>query len=130
MSLSRKKKILIVEDDPDNAVILSELLSRYTIDIASRGQIALDKAEFNTPDLILLDIMMPEMDGFEVARRLKRNPLTDNIPIIFITAKTDAKSFIQGFDIGGEDYIMKPYDPHLVLKIVKAKLMEGKDEKK
>jgi DNA-binding response OmpR family regulator len=124
MSISRKKKILIVEDDPDNAAILSELLSRYTIDIAISGQIALDKAEFNTPDLILLDIMMPEMDGFEVARRLKRNPQTDKIPIIFVTAKTDAKSFIEGFEIGGDDYIMKPYDPHLVLKLVKNKLSE------
>ena len=74
--------------------------------------------------------MMPEMDGFEVARRLKRNPLTDNIPIIFITAKTDAGSFIEGFDIGGEDYIMKPYDPHLVLKIVKNKLADIDNQKK
>jgi putative two-component system response regulator len=119
------KKILVVEDDPDNAVILTELLSMYKTDIAISGQIALEKAEQYSPDLILLDIMMPEMDGFETARLLKDNPLTADIPIIFVTAKTDAKSFIEGFDVGGDDYIMKPYDPHVVLRTVKNRLEEG-----
>ena len=106
---------------------MNELLSMYKTDIAISGQMALDRAEKYTPDLILLDIMMPEMDGIETARRLKDNPLTADIPIIFITAKTDAQSFIEGFDVGGDDYIMKPYDPHVVLRTVKNRLEAGPD---
>jgi putative two-component system response regulator len=116
------KKILIVEDDPDNAQILYELLSMYQRDIAVSGKIAIEKAKKNQPDLILMDVMMPEMDGFECAKRLKSNPATFKIPIIFVTAKTDVRSFVEGFDVGGDDYIMKPYDPHLVLLAVKNKL--------
>lgn len=120
-----KKKILIVEDEPDNAYILSELLSMYNRDIAVSGFAALEKVAEDIPDLILMDVMMPEMDGFETAKKIKENPHFAKIPIIFVTAKTDVNSFVEGFDIGGDDYIMKPYDPHVVLRAVKTRLIQA-----
>ena len=117
-----EKKILIVDDQPDNIVILKRHLKMYTCDIAINGESAIILAENNKPDLILLDVMMPGMDGFSVAKQLKENPETADIPIIFVTAKTDVKSFIEGFDLGADDYIMKPYDPKLVLQVVHSKL--------
>lgn len=116
------KTILIVDDDPSNLAILYEILTMYDRLTASDGKLALELAENNQPDLILLDIMMPDMDGFEVAKRLKVNPKTTKIPIIFVTAKTDIKSFVEGFDVGGDDYIMKPYDAITIQLIVKEKL--------
>ena len=118
-----EKKILIVDDQPDNIIILKRHLSMYNCDTAINGQTALILAENNKPDLILLDIMMPEMDGITVAKRLKDNPETSHIPIVFVTAKTDVKSFIEGFEVGGDEYIMKPYDPKVVLQVVNSKLI-------
>jgi putative two-component system response regulator len=122
MSDLNEKKILIVDDQPDNLKILQRQLKMYNSDIASNGGDALRLAEENKPDLILLDVMMPEMDGFSVAKKLKSNPETASIPIIFITAKTDVGSFIEGFDLGADEYIMKPYDPNVVRQVVKNKL--------
>lgn len=119
---SSEKKILIVDDQPDNIIILKRHLSMYKSDTAINGETALILAETNKPDLILLDVMMPGMDGFTVAKRLKENPETADIPIIFVTAKTDVKSFVEGFDIGADEYVMKPYDPKLVRQIVDSKL--------
>jgi len=116
------KTILIVDDDPYNLAILYELLTMYDRITAKSGELALELAEKNKPDLILLDIMMPVMDGITVAKKLKENPLTADIPIIFVTAKTDVKSFIEGFDVGGDDYIMKPYDAISLQLIVNNKL--------
>ena len=122
MEENKKKTILIVDDTPENVDILNELLSEYNRKVAVSGRMALKAAEKTLPDLILLDIMMPEMDGFETARQLKANPVTNQIPIIFISAKTDVNSFVEGFEIGAEDYIMKPFDPNVVLSVVKSKL--------
>ena len=122
MSTSSEKTILIVDDEPYNLAILNELLKKYNTITADNGEDALMYAEKNLPDLILLDIMMPEIDGFVVAKRLKLNPLTAKIPIIFVTAKSDVKSFIEGFDVGGDDYITKPYKPKHVLQIVENHL--------
>lgn len=119
MGRKTDKTVLIVDDTPENISILAELLSEYNIKIATNGKKALeivDKAE--VIDLILLDVMMPEMNGFEVAKNLKKNPLKKHIPIFFITASTDSKSFIEGFESGGEEYISKPFDPDQVLRIV------------
>ena len=127
MTDSIQKTILIVDDEPDNAAILREVLSTYNREIALSGESALIQVEKYKPDLILLDVMMPDMDGFTVAKRLKENPETADIPIIFVTAKTDVKSFIKGFDVGADDYIMKPYDPKVVQQIVKDKLRTPED---
>ena len=131
MSDISEKRILIVDDQPDNLKILQRQLKMYKSDLASNGEQALKLAVQIKPDLILLDVMMPEMDGFTVAKKLKGNPTTASIPIIFVTAKTDVSSFIEGFELGADEYIMKPYDPNVVRQVVKNKLepaMENDDE--
>ena len=122
VSVPSEKTILIVDDTPENVDILNELLSDYNRKVAINGKMAVKVAEKTKPDLILLDVMMPEMDGFEAAKILKANPATSEIPVVFVTAKTDVNSFVAGFEIGAEDYIMKPFDPKVVLSAVKRKL--------
>jgi DNA-binding NtrC family response regulator len=104
-------KILIVDDVPDNLNLLSKNLESrgYRIIAVPSGVIALQVVEKTQPDLILLDIIMPEMDGFETCRRLKANPTTANIPVIFITARDEMSSVVEGFHVGGVDYITKPF---------------------
>jgi diguanylate cyclase (GGDEF)-like protein/PAS domain S-box-containing protein len=107
----KKPLILIVDDVPLNVSILSDaLIDNYQIKVASSGQTALNIAQRQPlPDLILLDVMMPEMDGFEVCRRLKNNELTAKIPVIFVTAKDSEVDEMDGFEIGAIDYISKPF---------------------
>ncbi len=122
------KTILIVDDIAENIVVLGELLSDYQLKVATTGDKALKLVESNKQgiDLVLLDVMMPGIDGFEVAKRLKANEATSEIPIIFVTAKTDVDSFIKGFDIGVEEYIMKPFDPDVIKAIVAKALVKKK----
>jgi len=102
--------ILVVDDTETNIDILVDLLDeKYDIVVATSGERALKITEKKNIDLILLDILMPEMDGFETCIKLKENKKTKNIPIIFITAKTDEASIEKGYDIGGIDYITKPF---------------------
>lgn len=103
-------KILLVDDYPLNNSLLARSLPGYKIAMASGGQDALDMVEMEAPDLILLDITMPGIDGFEVCRRLKNQPGTRDIPIIFLTGLDDSASITQGFKLGGVDYITKPID--------------------
>ncbi|MEW6672843.1 MAG: response regulator [Thermodesulfobacteriota bacterium] len=105
--------ILIVDDHRLNIDLLEGILSTngYTIDSAMRGEEALEKIIANPPDLILLDVMMPKMDGYEVCRNLRSNKTIPYIPIIFITAsELEQKSVIEGLDAGGDDYVRKPFD--------------------
>lgn len=104
-------KILIVDDVASNILLLKVLLSdeRYKIITAVNGDEALIQASTETPDLILLDIMMPDMDGYEVTRRLKMNPETAEIPIIFLTALNATNDIVKGFQMGGNDFISKPF---------------------
>ena len=106
------EKILIVDDVSKNIQMLGNILShkKYQIAYAQNGEQALDICNHQTFDLILLDIMMPGLDGYQVCERLKSNPKTKEIPIIFLTAKTDMDSIIKGFEIGGNDYITKPFN--------------------
>jgi len=107
-----KPTIMIVDDQPVNIQVLGKRLEMedYTTMVAMNGKTALEMVNERKPDLILLDIMMPEMSGFEVCERLKRNPETQTIPIIFITAKTDPEDIVKGFTLGAVDYVSKPFN--------------------
>jgi len=104
-------KILIVDDVPKNIQVAANILQKdnYHMAFAPDGQTAIAQTEANRFDLILLDIMMPNMDGFEVCRRIRRNPANREIPIIFLTAKNDSESIVQGFELGAMDYLTKPF---------------------
>jgi PAS domain S-box-containing protein len=119
-----KPTVLIVEDSPDDLTLISGLLKDlYNIKIATNGKQALKVALRGTPpDIILLDIMMPVMDGYETCRHLKADPETLNIPVIFLTSKTELEDEIKGFELGAVDYITKPISPPVVLARVKTHL--------
>jgi two-component system sensor histidine kinase/response regulator len=104
--------ILIVDDVPLNLQMLGGLLQSkgYEVAPASSGAIALEMAQTQTPDLILLDIQMPEMDGFKVCKLLKENPVTKDIPVIFLTAFVETEDIVRGFELGAVDYISKPFN--------------------
>ena len=121
--MEQKATILAVDDEKINLNIIIDLLGdTYDVVVARSGEKALKQIEKREIDLILLDIMMPEMDGYEVCKILKANPETADIPILFITAKTDDESIVKGFEIGGVDYITKPFRPIELLARVKTHL--------
>ncbi len=117
-----KATILIVDDTPDNISVLANILSTYNIKAANNGAKALEIASRFRPDIILLDIMMPEMDGYTVCTRLKRDLRTKDIPVIFVTAMDDVTDEARGFELGAVDYITKPVSPPVVLARVKTHL--------
>ncbi|MBD2488593.1 sensor histidine kinase [Aulosira sp. FACHB-615] len=116
--------ILIVDDNPTNLSVLSEALAGegWRFRVAVDGESAIAQAERNQPELILLDVQMPGIDGFETCRRLKANPVTQNIPIIFTTALADTESKIHGFSLGAVDYIPKPFAQAEVIARVRVHL--------
>ncbi len=118
------EKILIIDDDVDTLKLVGLMLQKqgYVIVAANNGPQGLDLAEREIPDLILLDVMMPEMDGYEVAKRLRANPLTANIPILMFTAKTQLDDKVTGFEAGADDYLTKPTHPTELSAHVKALL--------
>lgn len=109
--------VLIVDDTPNNISILFDVLtkSNYKVLVATDGKSALEQAAYAQPDLILLDVMMPGMSGFETCRQLKTLPKTQGIPVIFMTAVTETISKVNGFNMGAVDYITKPFEIHEVL---------------
>jgi PleD family two-component response regulator len=111
--LKEKASILIVDDTPDNLTLLSHIfMDSYRVQLAQNGAKALQICQSDAPpDLILLDIMMPEIDGFEVAEQLRSHPTSENIPIIFVTAMTDDAARIKGMELGAVDFVTKPVDP-------------------
>ena len=119
-----KQTILVVDDASENIDVLSAVLRpEYKVKVALSGERALKIAIGDSrPDMILLDIMMPEMDGYEVCQLLKSNPITQNIPIIFITAKSQEEDERKGLELGAEDYITKPISPAIVLARVRTHL--------
>lgn len=116
--------ILIVDDTPENLKLLSGMLSAagYKVHLAPSGKLALRFIESNLPDLILLDIMMPQMDGYEVCQQLKGYDKTANIPVIFISALQEAIDKVKAFSIGGVDYITKPFQQQEVLARIENQL--------
>ncbi len=117
-----KSKILIVDDNPGNIDFLLELLNAYEVRVVTDGKGALDMVRKGKPDLILMDVGMPGIDGFETCIFIKSNPETEDIPVIFLSAKTDSESIIKAFDVGGVDYITKPYRAKEVLVRIQTQL--------
>ena len=117
VSSTGERIVLVVDDIPDNLALLYDALdeSGYTVLVATHGESALQKARQARPDVILLDAMMPGMDGFEVARRLKADPTTQHIPIVFMTGLTETEHVVAAFAAGGTDYVTKPIRPPEVL---------------
>ena len=131
----QKKTVLLVDDAPANIQIVNSILKDlYKIRIATSGAKALELAKVTPlPDLILLDVMMPEMDGYEVCTQLKLDPLTQDIPVIFLTGQTEVEGETRGFAVGAVDYIHKPFSPavvkarvhtHLVLRGIREQLAQ------
>ena len=118
------EKILIIDDDLDTLRLVGLMLQRqgYQISAATNGQQGLDKAFDEDPDLILLDVMMPDMDGYEVTRRLRKNPSTMETPILMFTAKTQLDDKVIGFEVGANDYLTKPTHPSELQARVKTLL--------
>ena len=139
LEIEQNPLILIVDDIPKNLQLLSSILSAegYQIAFASNGHQALSVVESTSPDLILLDIMMPEMDGYEVCSKLKQNPKTAHIPIIFLTGRVETEDVVKGFQVGAVDYITKPFNTvellvrvktHIDLKLSKDELFKKNEQ--
>ena len=121
-------KILIVDDEPMNTDYLEQELegADYETLTAANGQEALEKVRSEPPDLILLDIMMPVMDGFEALRQLQADPLTRSIPVIVISAASEVQSIVKGLELGAEDFLPKPFEP----KILRARINSSLEKKR
>jgi len=118
-----KARLLVVEDDVDISNMLKIYFSgqNYEVDVAGRGSIALEKTRQNLPHLIILDIMLPDIDGFEVCRILRTNIRTSHVPIIFLTQKDERSDKLQGLELGADDYVTKPFDiEELKLRVKRA----------
>ena len=116
--------ILVVDDDPANLGVMFDYLKEmgFRVTVARDGESALEKARYGQPDLILLDLLMPKIDGFETCRRLKTDETLRNIPVIFMTALTETQDKVKGFQVGGVDYITKPFQQEEVLVRIKTHL--------
>lgn len=136
----QKQDILVVDDNPASLQLLMDILNNagYHVRLASNGSIALRSVVYKPPDLILLDVKMPDMDGYEVCRRLKSNEKNSNIPVIFISGLSETTQKVQGFNAGGVDYIAKPFEPeeiiariniHLRLRELTERLEQKVDER-
>jgi putative two-component system response regulator len=122
-STPHKATLLVVDDTPDNLTLISELLAeQYHIRVATSGEKALRLAQHSRPDLILLDVMMPDMDGYEVCRRLKSDERTCAIPILFLTAKHQPEDERNGLELGANDFLSKPINPPVLLARVQNQL--------
>ena len=115
-------KILVVDDEPKNIRVLQIQLKAngYTVLTATSGQEALEQVKADVPDLILLDIMMPKMDGFEVCRRIRGDESTQFIPVVMVTALSDKEDRIKAIEVGADDFISKPFDSHEALARVRS----------
>ena len=125
---SRTDVVLIVDDVPDNLSLLHDALDDegYTVLVATHGEAALQRASQAVPDIILLDAIMPGMDGFEVARRLKAQPETSHIPIVFMTGLTETEHVVAAFNAGGVDYVTKPIRPREVMARIESHMRSAR----
>ncbi|HET8906370.1 MAG TPA: response regulator transcription factor [Ktedonobacterales bacterium] len=118
------QRLLVVDDEMaiTNVIRLGMEHAGFTVSCAAEGYHALDMAQRLKPDLVILDVMLPDLDGFEICRRLRENQATSNIPILMLTAKDDVKDRVQGLDIGADDYVTKPFDLAELVARVRALL--------
>ena len=125
-----REKILVIEDEPDIAEVLQYNLEKegFDVETARRGDTGFDAVRRDNPDLILLDLMLPGIDGLELTRMLKRDPLTSRLPIVMITARGEEVDRIVGLELGADDYISKPFSPREVVLRVKAVLRRFQQE--
>lgn len=123
-------KILLVDDEPDVIEIIRYNLEQegYNVKTASNGKEALQKAQKNTPHLIIMDVMMPEMDGIEACEELRSDPTFNDTIIMFLTARGEDYSYVAAFDAGADDYVTKPIKPKIIVSKVKALLRRLKKE--
>ena len=121
-------RVLIVEDEPDIRELVVHHLKRegYQVSAASSGEEALRQVQAAPPDLVILDLMMPAMNGLEVCRRLRQDPVTASLPIVMLTAKGDEVDRVLGLEIGADDYIVKPFSPKELLARVRALLRRSR----
>nr|MBC8233100.1 response regulator [bacterium] len=121
----KESNILVVDDNPENLKTLVSMLTEkgYRVRPAISGQLALKAARQETPDLILLDIRMPYMDGYEICERLKADEQTREAPVIFISILDEIQDKVKGFGVGGVDYIIKPFQPEEVLARIETHLL-------
>jgi two-component system alkaline phosphatase synthesis response regulator PhoP len=125
-----KQKILVVDDEEDILELLTFNLTKegYDVSSASTGEEALSVARTESPDLILLDLMLPGMDGLEVARRIKGEPSTKNIPIVMLTAKGEESDIVTGMELGADDYITKPFSRKVLVARLRAVLRRKEEQ--
>jgi two-component system phosphate regulon response regulator PhoB len=125
-----REKILVIEDEPDIAEVLQYNLQKegFEVETARRGDAGLDAVRRDNPDLVLLDLMLPGIDGLELTRMLKRDPTTSRLPIVMLTARGDEVDRIVGLELGADDYISKPFSPREVVLRVKAVLRRFQQE--
>ncbi len=117
-------KILVVDDEPTIVRLMEFILARqgHEMLVAVNGQEALEKVRLHAPDLILLDIMMPRIDGYEVARTLRADPATADLPIIMLSAKAQEEDIRKGMDVGVDEYVTKPFSPEHLVSVVAGHL--------
>jgi DNA-binding response OmpR family regulator len=124
MTAQRKKKVLIAEDEQSIRELIAYRLTQsgYTVMEASDGEEALRLAAADTPDIAVLDVMMPHLDGYQLTARLKEAPATARVPVILLTARVQEADITQGFDAGADDYLRKPFSPDELVSRVRAVL--------
>ncbi|NNE43660.1 MAG: response regulator [Gemmatimonadetes bacterium] len=123
-----KERILVIEDEPDIAELIEYNLVRegYWVSVTADGEEGFDRVVSDSPDLVMLDLMLPGTDGLELCRRLKEDPVTREIPIIMVTAKTEESDVVLGLGVGADDYVPKPFSPKELVARVRAVLRRGK----
>ena len=126
-----KRKILVVDDDPTMVKLINVnlKLNNYSVVEATSGEQALEVVEAEGLDLVVLDIMMPGVDGWEVLKRIRSNPETKEMPVILVTAKTQDSDVIRGWELGADEYVIKPFNPLLLVEVIKMVLDRSYEER-
>jgi two-component system, OmpR family, alkaline phosphatase synthesis response regulator PhoP len=125
-----KERILVVEDEEDIRGLIEYSLGRegYAVHGVATGELGLKEARLKKPDLVLLDLMLPGMDGFEVCRMLKADPVTASTPVVIVTAKGEESDIVSGLEIGADDYVTKPFSPKVLVSRIRTVLRRRKKE--
>jgi two-component system alkaline phosphatase synthesis response regulator PhoP len=126
-----EENVLVVEDEPDIAELIEYNLLKngFSVNLAVSGEEALAQAREAPPHLVILDLMLPGVDGLEVCRRLKKDPQTSDVPVIMVTAKGEESDVVTGLELGADDYIVKPFSPKVLVARIKAVLRRGSSGK-